>query len=289
MSNTPGERFDRSSTGTAYKPETRMHDPRDIQIDPNWNGRIMSSPETQAWIATIEASILKDGVREAIKVSYDKATGIRTLVAGECRLTACRNLWARGHKILIPCQRVEGDEIELTIENVSSNTGLPLTQWEAGAEYRKLLRWGQNIDDIAARVCKPKRYVTEAIALSNTPIEAKEMLAAGTVTPGAVLHAVAGKDGDSLPALKKRVEAAPKPQEPAKATLPGTPAPQPKPVPVARPKKASVKEQIIKSMEAKPGKSVLELADAMYRLIMDEQPWNELELAAKAYGKARGL
>lgn len=58
---------------------------------------------------------------------------------------------------------------------------------------------------------------------------------------------------------------------------------------MARPKKPSVKEQIIKSMRAEPGKSVLELADAMYRLIMDEQPWNELELAAKSYGKARGL
>ena len=43
---TPGERFDRASTGTAYKPESRMHDPRDIRIDPNWNGRDMTSPAT---------------------------------------------------------------------------------------------------------------------------------------------------------------------------------------------------------------------------------------------------
>jgi hypothetical protein len=195
---TPGERFDRASTGTAYKPESRMHDPRDIRIDPNWNGRDMTSPATLDHIAALEESILADGVREAIRVTYDKTTGVRTLISGQCRLTACLNLWKKGHMVMVPCQRVEGDEIELTIENVTSNAGLPFTQWEAGVEYRKLIRWGQSPQEIARRVCKPVRYVTEAIALSAVPLEAKAMLSEGTVTPGAVLHAVEGKDGDSM-------------------------------------------------------------------------------------------
>ena len=37
---------------------------------------------------------------------------------------------------------------------------------------------------------KPRRYVTEAIALSQVDTEAKQMMAAGEVTAGAVLHAV---------------------------------------------------------------------------------------------------
>ena len=285
MRSTPGERFDRSEIGSPYKPESRMHDPRDIKIDPSWNGRIMDSPATLEHIAALQASILKDGVREAIKVTYDKATGVRTLVAGQCRLTACLNLRKLGHQILIPCERVEGDEIELTLENVTGNAGLPLTQWEAGAEYRKLLRWGQSVADIAARVCKPVRYVTEAIALSNVPLEAKELLTAGTATAGAVLHAVKGKDGDSLPALKKRVEEAPKPQPPAQTSLPGSTAKAPKPTPVTRPKAPSVKEQV-----AKKAPNLLELADAFYRLYFDRGvDVSEVDAAAKAYGKARGL
>lgn len=284
MTNTPGERFDRASTGAAYKPESRMHDPRDIKIDPAWNARIMTSPETLAHIAMLEASILKDGVREAIKVRYDKASGIRTLVAGQCRLTACLNLRKQGHDILIPCERVEGDKIELTLENVTSNAGLPLTQWEAGAEYRKLLRWGQTVEDIAARVCKPKRYVSDAIALANTSVDAKAMLAAGTVTPGAVLHAVREHGDDAVDVLKGAVAA----QEPAsepQPTLPGASPKPSKPKPVARPKKPSKKEQIAKSAP-----SLLELADAMYRAWAEDfADVGDMPDAAKAYRKARGL
>jgi len=283
---TPGERFDRASTGTAYKPESRMHDPRDIRIDPNWNGRDMTSPATLDHIAALEESILADGVREAIRVTYDKTTGVRTLVAGLCRLTACLNLWKKGHMVMVPCQRVEGDEIELTIENVTSNAGLPFTQWEAGVEYRKLIRWGQSPQEIARRVCKPVRYVTEAIALSAVPLEAKAMLSKGTVTPGAVLHAVEGKDGDSMDTLKAKVAAQPKPKEPAQKILPNVPAAKaPKPKPVARPKKPSVKEEI-----AKKAPNLLELADAFYRLYFDKGvDVTEVDNAAKAYGKARGL
>lgn len=285
MKTTPSERFDRSSIGLPYKPESRMHDPRDIKIDPSWNGRIMSSPEALAHIAALEASILKDGVREAIKVKYDKTSGVRTLVAGQCRLTACLNLRKQGHNILIPCERVEGDEIELTLENLTSNAGLPLTQWEAGAEYRKLLRWGQNIEDIAARVCKSKRYVTEAIALSNSPLEAKEMLAAGEVTTGAVLHAVKEHGPDAAAkVLKDRVEAQPKPPEPRQSSIPGTAKPS-KPKPVARPKKQSAKEQIAKSAP-----ECLALADKLAAVVLDNDgSWSKAVAAAKAYKTARGV
>jgi hypothetical protein len=265
-----------------------MHDPRDIRIDPNWNGRIMTSPEALAHISALEASILKDGVREAIKVRYDTKTGIRTLVAGQCRLTACLNLRAQGHKIMIPCERVEGDEIEMLLENLTSNAGLPLTQWEAGAEYRKLIRWGQTVDDIAARVCKPKRYVTDAIALSNTSIEAKAMLAAGEVTPGAVLHAVKEHGPEEgVKALKEEVyRRAPATPEPKQSTLPGSPAkPAPKPKPIARPKKLSAKEEEVKKLP-----TVYDLADTLARLVLDDDaPFPEVQAAAKTYLRARNI
>ena len=166
---TPSERFDRAEGSSPLRSDRAYYDPRWIKIEPDWNARDLSSPAALAHIASLEESILADGVREAIKVKYDRATGVRTLVAGHCRLTACLNLIAKGHDVKIPCEQVKGDEIELMIENLTSNAGLPLTQWEAGVEYRKLLRWGCTPADVARRVCKPLRYVIEAIALSTGP------------------------------------------------------------------------------------------------------------------------
>ena len=47
---------------------------------------------------------------------------------------------------------------------------------------------------------------------------------------------------------------------------------------------------VTKEQIAKKAPSLLELADAMYRLIMDPQvPRSELRMVAEPYGKARGL
>ena len=172
------------------------------------------------------------------------------------------------------------------IENLTQNAGLPLTQWEAGVEYRKLLRWGCTTADVARRVCKPLRYVTEAIALSTAPLEAKAMLSDGTATPGAVLHAVEGKDGDSVEKLKAKVAERPKPKESPQTSFPGTSAPKAaKPKPVARPKKPSAKETI-----AKAAPSLLDLADTLARMVVDEdQSIDKVIAAARAYIKARGI
>ena len=172
------------------------------------------------------------------------------------------------------------------IENLTQNAGLPLTQWEAGVEYRKLLRWGCTTADVARRVCKPLRYVTEAIALSTAPLEAKAMLSDGTATPGAVLHAVEGKDGDSVEKLKAKVAERPKPKESPQTSFPGTPAPKAvKPKPVARPKKPSAKETI-----AKAAPSLLDMADNLARMVVDEdQSIDKVIAAARAYLKARGI
>jgi len=253
---TPGQRFDRATTGEAYNPESRMHDPRDIKIVKGWNMRNMDSPETLAHVVGLEESIIAaGGVKEPIHVKYDKVTGVRTLVKGQCRLTACLNLRSRGVKlagedVMIPCVRVEGDEATLTAENILSNGGLALTQWEAGEGYRRLCGWGWSPEKIAAYIGKPKRYVTDCIALSNVSVDAKAMLSAGQVTPGAVLHAVKEHGPDAAAdVLKEEVAARPKPKAPAQASIPGTAKPD-KPKPVARPKKPSAREEALKAVPA---------------------------------------
>ena len=105
---TPGERFDRTSDGEAYKPETRGLDPRKVVVTTGWNVRDMNSPETREHIKTLKLSIVARGVDKPISVRYDKVTGVATLVDGQCRLTACRELWQEGTKVYVPSMRVTG-------------------------------------------------------------------------------------------------------------------------------------------------------------------------------------
>jgi len=282
-----GERFDRASDGEAYRPESRALDPRTIIIQPGWNVRDVTTTEAKEHIASIKASILArvnedpplPGLIKPIEVRYDRKTGVTALVDGQCRLMACRELWDAGEHIYVPCKVLEGNDEQLFAASLSSNGGKPLTQWEIGIGCRKLhVGYGWSVDRIAAHICKPRRYVSEAIALSNVSVDAKAMLAAGEVTPGAVLHAIKDHQGAQQAAasdLKKRVEA----KRPAQKMLTG----KTKPVPVARPKKPSANALITGR-----AKTLLDLADAMCRLILDPKiSRDELKLAAEAYREAR--
>lgn len=284
----PNERFDRASDAMPYKPQTRALRPYDIKIRPDWNPRTMNSRETRDNVESIKTSILQrineepplPALQNPVEVTYERSTGETFLAHGECRLTACRELFDAGHDLYVDCKVAEGNEEQLYASNATGNGGTPLTQWELGIMFRRLnigYRW--SVDRIAAHACKSRRYVSEAIALSNVSADSKAMLAAGEVTPGAVLNAVKDHRGDQQAAasdLKQRVEE----KCPAQKTLTG----KSKPKPVTRPKKQSASEKIVKGS----GK-LLDLADAMCRLILDTKIGrDELKLAAEAYKEARG-
>ena len=191
IATTAGQRFDRADGNQPYRPATAARDPREIQIVPGWNVRDMTSPATREHIELLKLSITERGVDKPIAVKYDIKTGIRTLVDGQCRLQACRELWQEGKRVYVPMIEVKGDEAELTAESLTSNAGLPLTQFEIGMGCRKLLdKYHWTKEQVAAHICKSVRYVTEAVMLAEAPAEAKALLADHKVTPGAVLHAI---------------------------------------------------------------------------------------------------
>jgi ParB-like chromosome segregation protein Spo0J len=244
----PGERLDRAEGTKPYREESRALDPREVTIKPGWNVRDMTSPATREWIATLKASIAARGLDKPIAIRYERKTGAATLVDGQCRLTACRELWDEGNQVWVKSVVVEGDEAQLTIKGIVANANQTLTQWEIGTGCARLIAWGWTKGDIAVHICQSERYVTEALALHNAPLEAKAMLSAGEVTPGAVLHAVKEHGAEEgVKVLKAAVAARPTPPPPAQASIPGTAKPAKAPKPVARPKALSKRETALKA------------------------------------------
>ena len=135
----PGERFDRSQAGVAYKPQSRALNPLDVVIAPGWNVRDVNSTESKEHIAALKLAILTNGYDQTkpISVKYDRVTGVSTLVDGQCRLTACQQIRNDGQEIWIPAVVTDGDEAQLTVESIAGNAGKQLTQWEIGEGCRR--------------------------------------------------------------------------------------------------------------------------------------------------------
>jgi len=299
MNATPGQRFDRADGNQPYRPATAARDPREVVITPGWNVRDMTSPETREWISLLKLSILERGVDKAISVKYDIKTGIRTLVDGQCRLQACKELWQEGHKIYVPMIEVKGDEAELLTESLASNSGLPLTQLEIGKGCWKLIdKFHWTVEQVSAHIGKRPRYVTEAITLAQAPAEARELITEGKVTPGAVLHALKENNGNPEAAVQLLEEAVashqplPEPEpEPPQPDLPGLPAKTrkaKKPKPLARPKKKSAKEALANAVPRNV-LTLLKLADKLADVVIsdDQTSWKKAVAAAKAYKAER--
>ena len=297
MQTTPGVRFGRGEIDKPFRPETTANDPRDIRIDPAWNVRDMNSQETREWIEALKVAILSAGYDQTkpITVKYDRALGVKTLVDGQCRLTACQQLWDEGHEIYVPEIRTDGDEADLTALSLSSNAGRPLTQWEIGSGCRRLQSYGWTKERIAAHICKSVRYVSEAVALSNTPIEVKSMLSNGDITPGAALHAVKEHGPDAAAeVLKAEIAAQPSPPPTAQASFPGTAKPV-KPKPLARPKEKSKREKALEQVPVAPpanrpaGELYTLAIDLARGVIADDKPFEQMERLAYSVLQAAGL
>ena len=297
-------RFGRGKNDQPYRPETSANDPREIKITPDWNVRDMSSQKTIDHIQDLKTSILArankglPGLIYAIKVKYDPATETKTLVDGQCRLLACRELWNEGHKIYIPEERVKGSEAELFATALAGNTGQENTQLEIGLGCLRLItgfNWSPQM--VAEQIGKSKRYITEALALTDAPAEIKEMLTEGKVSAPAVRHELKKAEKEkrapetAIAPLKEAVaesyRRAPAVPEPKQATLPGTPARKAKKQkPVTRPKKPSAKETALKSDMAATAKLGIDLAR---HIIADDLTFEKLEAFAKKLLAAAGL
>ena len=279
----PGERFDRSQAGVAYKPQSRALNPLDVVIVPGWNVRDVNSAESKEHIAALKLAILTNGYDQTkpISVKYDRVTGVSTLVDGQCRLTACQQIRNDGQEIWIPAVVTDGDEAQLTVESIAGNAGKQLTQWEIGEGCRRLLRFGKSPEWIAASICKSLRYVTDAIALSNVSLEAKSMMAAGQVTPARVLQEVKEIGVDAaIEHLKEAVKDLPDEPEPAQDKPTRKKASKAKPL--ARKKAPSAKSA---SLDA-----ALSMADEIAKILVDEDDTIDKAInLAKKYIKLRRI
>jgi hypothetical protein len=178
--------------GAGKRQDTITFDATKIIIGSNFNPR--SDAALLENVARLKPQILAaGGILQRLWVTKD-ANNNCLLIDGQSRLLAFRELLAEG-LIESPFIKVElfsgmGDEKTRLLMAITANEGKPLEKWELGAAYSRLVNVGMSKDDIAAKLGVSVRHVTEAIVLADTPPELRAMLAAGTVTTGAVMAEV---------------------------------------------------------------------------------------------------
>ena len=213
----------------------------------------------------MKASIRQIGVKVPVLVRWTGEEAV--LVDGESRLRSCLELIAEGVPIkTIPVlQESLGDPAERLLLAISANTGKPLSLLESGGAFRRLQAYGWSVDDIAAKSGFKRSFVIDALELSCAPIEVKQMVQNGSVTPALAKKAVREKGDKAAADLIQKVE---------KAKAAG--------------KTTAKRERTITEVKASINE-MIEIGDEMYReasILPDDTP---LGRAARKWAKARGL
>ena len=188
--------------------------PSMVCVEEGHNVRRYDLPENRAHLDELKRSIAQIGVQMPLLVRFDvpsageKKTAI--LVDGECRLRAVLELIAEGMEIRsIPVIQVEGkSETERLILSITANTGKPLSKWELGDAFRRLLRFGWSEADVSKKTGYNARFVAEAVELADAPEEIKHLLSEQAVTPSLALATLRTNGSEATAILKARVEAA---------------------------------------------------------------------------------
>lgn len=184
--------------------------PSDICVEQGHNPRNYNLPENRAHLDELKASIKQNGILVPLLVRWDAGTKRAILVDGECRLTASLELLSEGFEIIgVPTIQVTGtNEADRLILAMTANTGKPLSKWEIGTAFQKLIGFGWDAPKIADKLGYSVRYVQECMDLSDAPEEVKQLLSLEAVTPSLALKHIRENGSWAGEVLRGKVAAA---------------------------------------------------------------------------------
>lgn len=184
-----------------------MVDPRKIAIEQGHNPRDFRLPENQEHLKQMKASVQAQGVLVPLLVRWDVEVKQGVLVDGECRLRAVLSLIEEGVEILtVPAVQVQGNnEADRLLTSLTANTGKPLSKWEIGTAFKRLIAFGWDADTIAKRTGYTSRFIKESLELSDAPEDVKQLLSEQAVTPSLALQHIRKDGAGAGEKLKEKV------------------------------------------------------------------------------------
>jgi hypothetical protein len=171
---------------------------------------------------------------------------------GNCRLMAVRVAISEGAQIVnLPCiPETDGmSEADSLVRMATRNTSLAHTALEYAVIVKKFQSWGWTDTEIAKRLQKSRQWLANTMDLAGAPIDVREAVAAGTVSPtqavklvrseganaGAVIAKAKAETGGNHITAKHVQAVAPKTPKPPVIAAVALPAPAPAPPPPITP------------------------------------------------------
>lgn len=181
--------------------------PECIRLMDGFNIRIKNS-DYHTHIRQLADSIKLDGFFAdkplGAYVANENGEEVIYLHDGHCRLEAVKIAIQEGADIQnVPLVvSPPGTSLEdLTVSLVRSNSGKPLSPYEAAVVCKRLSRYGWSASDIAKRIGFSANYVAKLLALAGAPLHLREMVVDGVVSADVAIQMLSQHGSNAVPLL----------------------------------------------------------------------------------------
>jgi ParB-like chromosome segregation protein Spo0J len=182
-------------------------DPNILNEDPGWNAR-RQRPDLDTHIRMLADSIKEVGVKETL-TCYIK-DDVLFVTDGHCRLRATMLAISEGCEIKSVPMKLEdrySNEADRTLSMITRNSGLPLTQLEIADVVKRLLAFGWEMNQIAAKTGFSISHINNMLNLSSAPEEIVKMVQDGEVSATLAQKIVREKgSAEAVEVLKSAVD-----------------------------------------------------------------------------------
>lgn len=175
--------------------------PEALHVLPNFNARVRNA-EYEAHIRDLADSMKVNGFKQDKPLSGYVAVedGVQKIYItdGHSRLEAVNLAISEGAAIpRVPVVVAQsGASIEdLTVALVTSNNGKPLSPYETGIVCKRLMAFGWEIPEIAARLTISDQHVRNLLSLMGAPVEIRQMVMEDRIAASQAIEII-GKHGD---------------------------------------------------------------------------------------------
>lgn len=170
-------------------------DPRDIHIKDGWNSR-EDTPELDEHIDMLARSISVEGVKEPLTVWWEE--GKAYVSDGHCRIRgtwrAIEHYGADIKSVPVKTEDRYSSDADRLFSQIVRNSGKPLTPFEQGKVFKRLLAFGWTEKDISEKAGITPKRVSQVMSLMAAPQEVHEMVRSGEVSSSLAIKQVQSEE-----------------------------------------------------------------------------------------------
>lgn len=184
-------------------------DPRELHVKEGWNARSPDDPENKSHVLALSQSIAEVGVLEPLTVYRENE---RIWISdGHCRWAAAMLAIENGAEIRTVPVKSEGreaNEADRVFSQIVRNAGKPLTTFEQGAVFKRLVGYGWTVDEIAKKAGKSPSAINAALDLQGASPAVQKLVVSGRVSATLAATTVRREGGNAEKVLHDAVDAA---------------------------------------------------------------------------------